>query len=55
MIENHLEPELLRFIVDATRSHPDDPGSPPIRREYRAVAFTVFQIILQAMLGNLEP
>ncbi|NJN96224.1 MAG: hypothetical protein HC875_19990 [Anaerolineales bacterium] len=54
MIENHPEPELLRFITDAIRPRADDPKFPPIRPEYRSAAMTVFQIILTAMVGNGE-
>lgn len=54
MIENHPEPELLRFIVDAIRPRADDPKFPPIRPEYRSAAMTVFQIVLTAMVGNSE-
>ncbi len=52
MIENHPEPELLRFIVDAIRPRADDPKFPPIRQEYRSAAMTVFQIVLTAMVGG---
>ncbi|MCB0211817.1 MAG: hypothetical protein KDJ52_20930 [Anaerolineae bacterium] len=51
-IEEHPEPELLRFITDAMRPRPDDPNFPPIRPEYHSIATMVFQIVLTAMLGN---
>lgn len=52
MIENHPEPELLRFIVDAIRPRADDPKFPPIRPEHRSAAMIVFQIVLTAMVGG---
>ncbi|MCB0193361.1 MAG: hypothetical protein KDJ65_15550 [Anaerolineae bacterium] len=52
MIEEHPEPELLRFITDAMRPRADDPNFPPIRPEYHAIATMVFQIVLTAMFSN---
>ena len=49
-IEEHPEPELLRFITDAMRPRPDEPTFPPIRPEYHSIVSMVFQIILTAML-----
>ncbi|MCB0193360.1 MAG: hypothetical protein KDJ65_15545 [Anaerolineae bacterium] len=49
-IEQHPEPELLRFITDAMRPRPDDPNFPPIRQEYHSIVNLLFQIILTAML-----
>ena len=49
-IEEHPEPELLRFITDAMRPRSDEPNFPPIRPEYHSIVSMVFQIILTAML-----
>ncbi|MCB0164662.1 MAG: hypothetical protein KDI79_10565 [Anaerolineae bacterium] len=49
-IEEHPEPELLRFITDAMRPRPDEPNFPPIRPEYQSIVTMIFQIALTAML-----
>lgn len=54
MIENHPEPELLRFITDAIRTDFDDPDYPPIRREYLTGVFFIFQVVLTALLNSRE-
>ena len=55
LIENHPEPEILRFIVDAMRPRDDDPHFPPIRPVHHLGVRMLFQIIATAMLNTVEP
>jgi hypothetical protein len=54
LIENHPEPEILRFIVDAMRPRDDDPHFPPIRLAHHLGVRMLFQIIATALLNTAE-
>jgi hypothetical protein len=55
LTEGHAEPELLRFLVEATQKRLDDkPNLPPIRVKYRPTAFLIFYTILTAVLNKEE-
>jgi hypothetical protein len=55
LAEDHVEPELLRFLVEATQKRVDDkPNLPPIRAKYRPMAFLIFYTILTAVLNKEE-
>ena len=54
MIENYPEPEVLRYIVEAIMDENEyDPDDPPIRDEYRGLAFIHLKIALDAMIASL--
>jgi hypothetical protein len=53
LAEAHLEPELLRFLAEATQKRVDDkPNLPPIRAKYRPMAFLIFYSMLSAVLNK---
>jgi hypothetical protein len=55
MLEKHREPEVLRYIVEAIMEEDDDPDDPPIRDEYRGLAFVHLKIALDAFIDSLAP
>jgi hypothetical protein len=53
LAEAHPEPELLRFLAEATQKRVDDkPNLPPIRAKYRPMAFLIFYSMLSAVLNK---
>jgi hypothetical protein len=55
LAEAHPEPELLRFLAEATQKRVDDkPDLPPIRAKYRPMAFLIFYTMLTAVLNKEE-
>jgi len=54
MIGTYPEPEVLRYALDAVMEDEDDEeGDPPIRDEYRGMAFLHLKIVLDAMIASL--
>ena len=54
MIENHPEPEVVRYIVETIMDEEDyEPDDPPIRDEYRGLAFIHLKIALDALISSL--
>jgi hypothetical protein len=54
MVENHPEPEVMRYIVETIMDEEDyDPDDPPIRDEYRGLAFIHLKIALDALISSL--
>jgi hypothetical protein len=54
MIEKYPEPEVLRYIVEAIMEEEEyDPDDPPIRDEYRGLAFVHLKIVLDALVDSL--
>lgn len=54
MLEKHPEPEVLRYIVEAIMEEEDyEPDDPPIRDEYRGLAFVHLKIVLDAFVDSL--
>jgi len=54
MIENHPEPEVIRYIVETIMDEEDyEPDDPPIRDEYRGLAFIHLKIALDALISSL--
>lgn len=55
LAEDHPEPNLVRFLGEATQKRVDDKSDlPPIRAKYRPIAFLIFYTILSAVLNNEE-
>lgn len=55
LAEDHPEPDLVRFLGEATQKRVDDKlDLPPIRAKYRPIAFLIFYTFLSAMLNNEE-
>ena len=53
LAEAHPEPELLRFLAEATQKRVDDkPNVPPIRAKYRPMAFLIFYTMLTAVFSK---
>jgi hypothetical protein len=55
MLEQCREPEVLRYIVEAIMEEDDDPDNPPIRDEYRGLAFVHLKTVLDAFIDSLVP
>jgi hypothetical protein len=54
MITTYPEPEVLRYIVEAINEEEDyDPDDPPIRDEYRGMAFVYLKTVLDAFISSL--
>ena len=54
MIATYPEPEVLRYIVEAIMEEEDyDPDDPPIRDEYRGLAFAHLKTVLDAFISSL--
>ena len=54
IVENHPEPEVMRYIVETIMDEEDyDPDDPPIRDEYRGLAFIHLKIALDALISSL--
>lgn len=54
MLENHPEPEVLRYIVETIMDEEEyEPDDPPIRDEYRGLAFFHLKIALDALISSL--
>lgn len=51
--ETYPEPEVLRYAVEAIMEEEEASG-PPIRQEYRGLAFVHLKIVLDAMIASLE-
>ncbi|MBN1484073.1 MAG: hypothetical protein JXA37_05075 [Chloroflexia bacterium] len=55
MIEGYPEEEVLRYVVEAIMDiEDDDPDDPPIRDEYRGLAFVHLKIALDALVASLD-
>jgi hypothetical protein len=54
MLETYPEPEVLRYIVEAIMEEEEyEPDDPPIRDEYRGLAFVHLKILLDALVDSL--
>ena len=54
MLATYPEPEVFRYIVEAIMEEEDyDPDDPPIREEYRGLAFVHLKTVLDAFIGSL--
>jgi hypothetical protein len=54
MLDTYPEPEVLRYIVEAIMEDEDyDPEDPPIRDEYRGMAFVHLKTVLDAFISSL--
>jgi hypothetical protein len=54
MLATYPEPEVLRYIVEAINEEEDyDPDDPPIRDEYRGMAFVYLKTVLDAFISSL--
>ncbi len=54
MLENYPEPEVLRYILEAIMEEEEyEPDDPPIRDEYRGLAFVHLKIALDAFVNSL--
>jgi hypothetical protein len=54
MLDTYPEPEVLRYIVEAIMEEEDyDPDDPPIREEYRGMAFVYLKTVLDAFISSL--
>jgi len=54
MLDTYPEPEVLRYIVEAINEEEDyDPDDPPIRDEYRGMAFVYLKTVLDAFISSL--
>ena len=54
MMATYPEPEVLRYIVEAIMEEKDyDPDDPPIREEYRGLAFVHLKTVLDAFISSL--
>ena len=51
MLETYPEPEVLAYIIEAIMED-DNPDDPPIRDEYRGLAFIELKIVLDALLNK---
>ncbi|MBS1252658.1 MAG: hypothetical protein MAG451_01699 [Anaerolineales bacterium] len=55
MLENHPEPEVLRYIVEAINDEEEYTSEdPPIREEYRGLAFVHLKIALDAFVKSFD-
>lgn len=57
MLVTYPEPEVLRYIVEAIMEEEEDydPDDPPIRDEYRGMAFVYLKTVLDALISSLAP
>lgn len=54
MLATYPEPEVFRYIVEAIMEEEDyDPDDPPIRDEYRGLAFVYLKTVLDALISSL--
>lgn len=54
ILKNHPEPEVLGYIIEALMEEEDrDPDDPPIRDEYRGLAFIHLKTVLDAFISSL--
>jgi len=53
MLATYPEPEVLRYIVEAIEEEDHDPDNPPIRDEYRGMAFLYLKTVLDALISSL--
>ena len=54
MLATYPEPEVLRYIIGAINEEEDyDPDDPPIRDEYRGMAFVYLKTVLDAFVSSL--
>jgi hypothetical protein len=54
MMATYPEPEVLRYIVEAIMEEEDyTPEDPPIREEYRGLAFVYLKTVLDAFISSL--
>jgi hypothetical protein len=53
MLETYPEPEVLRYLLEALMEEDDDPENPPIREEYRGLAFILLKTMLDALVDSL--
>ena len=54
MLASYPEPEVLRYIVEAImEEEDDDPDDPPIRDEYRGLAFVHLKTVLDVFISSL--
>jgi hypothetical protein len=55
MLVTYPEPEVLRYIVEAIMEEEEDydPDDPPIRDEYRGLAFVHLKTVLDALISSL--
>ncbi len=54
MLATYPEPEVFRYIVEAVMEEEDyDPDDPPIRDEYRGLAFVHLKTVLDALISSL--
>ena len=54
MMATYPEPEVFRYIVEAIMEEEDyDPDDPPIRDEYRGLAFVYLKTVLDALISSL--
>lgn len=55
MLENYPEPEVLRYIVETIMDEDEyEPDDPPIRDEYRGLAFLHLKTVLDAFITSLR-
>ena len=54
MVDDHPEPEVVRFLVEAIRSWQGDEDFQPIRPEYRPLVLVLFHTVLNALLAIRE-
>ena len=56
MLENYREPEVLGYIIETLMEEEEfDPDNPPIRDEYRGLAFIHLKTVLDAFIASLAP
>jgi hypothetical protein len=55
MIATYPEPEVLRYVVEAIMEEEEDydPDDPPVRDEYRGLAFVHLKTVLDALTSSL--
>ena len=55
MVEHYSEPEVLRFVVESVmEDEAYDPSDPPIREEYRGLAFVHLKTELDAFIASRQ-
>ena len=56
LLLSHPEPEVLRYILDVVMDvELYDEEDPPIREEYRALAFFHLKVLLDALIASRKP
>lgn len=53
MIENHPEPEVLRYLIEAVMED-DEPDDPGFRDDVKGMAFIYLKIALEALIQSLD-